>query len=432
MNNTGNHSRSWSDTDVRKYLKGELSPQEMHQLERAALDDPFLADALEGLADAKLLEADINSLRSQLAARVDEKEQKAPILWFRRTAFRVAAAVILLAGVGLTAYYTLFDHKAMENVDVAVTKTNPRSAVSPAPSATTQPQPATIPATASDALTLTAPATTPPATATAPTRPAKRATNSVKLATMTDTTSYALTIPPPKANLFREQPKTESAVIHIRGTASTVGNSQPMAFYGRVVDANNRPLPDASVFLNNAPRIATRTDASGYFFFRFQLHDTTQQMTVAKIGYKQALVSLNTNALTNNIIQLQEAKPSLDEVVVTGFGAKRKETFAAAPSEDSDTRLDSAWIKAYPVIGRLAYQQYLDTAKQTLKLDPAITGIERVSFQVDQKGQLTEFKIEQSLSPAHDAGLIQLISGGPAWKLLRGRKVRAVVNLRFP
>ena len=34
--------------DIIKHKKGELSPKEMHALERKALSDPFLADALEG------------------------------------------------------------------------------------------------------------------------------------------------------------------------------------------------------------------------------------------------------------------------------------------------------------------------------------------------------------------------------------------------
>ena len=33
---------------IKKYLAGQLDARAMHQLERRALDDPFLADALEG------------------------------------------------------------------------------------------------------------------------------------------------------------------------------------------------------------------------------------------------------------------------------------------------------------------------------------------------------------------------------------------------
>ena len=35
---------------IRQYLAGELDDKAMHALERQALDDPFLAEALEGYA----------------------------------------------------------------------------------------------------------------------------------------------------------------------------------------------------------------------------------------------------------------------------------------------------------------------------------------------------------------------------------------------
>ena len=34
--------------DIDKYLRGEMTPAEMNALEKKALQDPFLADALEG------------------------------------------------------------------------------------------------------------------------------------------------------------------------------------------------------------------------------------------------------------------------------------------------------------------------------------------------------------------------------------------------
>ena len=38
----------YSAQDIQRYLKGQMSPEEMHAIETAALDDPFLADAIEG------------------------------------------------------------------------------------------------------------------------------------------------------------------------------------------------------------------------------------------------------------------------------------------------------------------------------------------------------------------------------------------------
>ena len=45
----------YSAGEIRKYLDGELPAAEMHALEAAALEDPFLADALEGMEKDRLL-----------------------------------------------------------------------------------------------------------------------------------------------------------------------------------------------------------------------------------------------------------------------------------------------------------------------------------------------------------------------------------------
>src|SRR5580658_5011441 len=49
----------YSASDIEKYRKGELSAREMHDLEQAALDDPFLADAIEGLMQHPAIPEDL-------------------------------------------------------------------------------------------------------------------------------------------------------------------------------------------------------------------------------------------------------------------------------------------------------------------------------------------------------------------------------------
>src|SRR5262249_9374484 len=124
--------------------------------------------------------------------------------------------------------------------------------------------------------------------------------------------------------LLSDSLKFRNDLVNNRASARRlVSPAQDLAFSGRVVDINNRPLAGASVFMNNAPNITTTTDGYGNFNFRFRLPDTTQQLTVALVGYKQTQVPLNVNTLTtNHIIQLEQSKASLNEVVVTGFGAK--------------------------------------------------------------------------------------------------------------
>ena len=39
---------NYTAADIEKYWKGKLSAAEMHAMEKAAMEDPFLSDALEG------------------------------------------------------------------------------------------------------------------------------------------------------------------------------------------------------------------------------------------------------------------------------------------------------------------------------------------------------------------------------------------------
>ncbi len=43
----------YSTEDIRRYLDGQFSEQEMQALEKAALEDPFLSDAIEGIEESR-------------------------------------------------------------------------------------------------------------------------------------------------------------------------------------------------------------------------------------------------------------------------------------------------------------------------------------------------------------------------------------------
>ena len=78
--------------DIKKYLKGELSPAEMHALEKKALNDPFLEDALTGAAqlDSESFDSDVKKLRASLEQRISQKPSKTISLWVWPA--RIAAA----------------------------------------------------------------------------------------------------------------------------------------------------------------------------------------------------------------------------------------------------------------------------------------------------------------------------------------------------
>ena len=117
-----NHIKTFTAIDIEKYHQGKLSPREMHDLEKAALDDPFLADALEGYQAAGVNAiADIADLKKRLADRV-EKDDAIPMAaagspsGFRW--WKAVAMIILVAGAGLLVYQFGFTN----NKDIAVAK----------------------------------------------------------------------------------------------------------------------------------------------------------------------------------------------------------------------------------------------------------------------------------------------------------------------
>ena len=104
--------RIWSSADIEKYHKGLLSPKEMNELERATLDDPFLADALEGYGNVNVnLSADIEELEKKLEQRVSEGKvvRMAPRFNIYRL-LKIAAVIVLIAGGGLLIYQFGFNN----------------------------------------------------------------------------------------------------------------------------------------------------------------------------------------------------------------------------------------------------------------------------------------------------------------------------------
>src|SRR5687768_17553486 len=99
-------------SDIEKYLRGELSPAEMHALEKEALNDPFLAEALEGVeqtgTDNFLYDLHrINRSVHDRSRRRSTKNNKTIRMWGWTSA--IAATVLLVAVSGFLVINILKD-----------------------------------------------------------------------------------------------------------------------------------------------------------------------------------------------------------------------------------------------------------------------------------------------------------------------------------
>ena len=87
-----------NDDIIKRYREGSLTGPERNALEKKALNDPFLADALEGVESISA--EDFNSDLSSLSKKI---KRDSDISWF--TPLRIAAGVLLLIGAGSLFYW---------------------------------------------------------------------------------------------------------------------------------------------------------------------------------------------------------------------------------------------------------------------------------------------------------------------------------------
>src|SRR5450631_710905 len=129
------NSSHFSASDIQKYLEGQLSPSEMHAIEKAALEDPFLADAIEGMQSnlgnqgAQSFTHDVTELNERLQKKIIEKRKITPIapnLIWQRIA---AAAVILIGSTLLIFYFVIKNAGKNPAIASAKQKSNPDSTI---------------------------------------------------------------------------------------------------------------------------------------------------------------------------------------------------------------------------------------------------------------------------------------------------------------
>lgn len=90
MDNTYNIIR------IQQYLRGELTPEEMNQLERQALDDPFLSDAIEGYAHKGVSHAKLTLLQQRLQDRIAQQPEERSRMLFNSQRLGIATVACLL------------------------------------------------------------------------------------------------------------------------------------------------------------------------------------------------------------------------------------------------------------------------------------------------------------------------------------------------
>ncbi|MDI3322207.1 energy transducer TonB family protein [Pinibacter soli] len=446
MSDNKNHIKTFTAEDIRNYWSGTMSPSEMHALEKASLDDPFLADALEGYSSVESQTAanDIKWLRKNLAS--NERKEKKAIPLFKQNWMRVAAALIIIGGLGTLSYFIFLPEKNKEVAQTEsgakkeqVTERKQDTVATPKDTPTfnfkAQPEQETPDLNANRQQNLIANGNAKKLQYNL--APAKQfyakdlanAEETFNAPVVSDSIKLAKTFSDTD-DLKKEKPSSVATMLSgkVSGVkaeeAPQVAASQNFGLLknnisGRITNSKNEPIAGAVIKANNLDNVAVVSDKNGVFSFPASEATRFDSVSVNSIGYLSANVALNANAQNN--IKLEENATALNDVVVVGYGSKKKsKPVRAAAVSPIDT------LQPAPVDGWEDYYNYVQRSTESF---PNIDGEIIVRFEIDKSGKPNNIVVEKSLTDAADKEAIRIVKEGPGWKAnSKKKKVRLTIK----
>jgi TonB family protein len=433
--------KNYTAVDIEKYHKGLLSPKEMNELEKAALDDPFLAEALEGYeATATNISSDLSELKKKLEERVSDGKviSMAPnsLKWWK-----VAAAVVILGGLG---YFIFQISTGIKNKEVATLENKQNHPQVPINDSSKIKGPLPDSVSNSKSSEYVMPDEEIVMTKTPNEKPtSKESINSE--ANKSDDLDAEITRPAQPAQNYKEQ-KDSIRVDPSLGLAAPVAVEKKQAiadreqndgyaafkkeatsnnrqqanyFNGRIKDANNNPLPFANI-TNTRDNVGTYADAQG----RFTLvsPDSVLDVQVRSVGFENSKVQLKNNVASNDVV-LQENKTVPDKVLSVQKPDTSRSRMANIKFEELE-----------PADGWSNYSTYLANninVPADVKTKESAQGQVQVSFEVNPQGNPVNIKVEKSLCSKCDEEAVRVVKQGPKWKKKSKNAKRITIAVPF-
>lgn len=426
--------KNYTATDIQKYHRGLLPARERNELEKAALDDPFLADALEGFAATANISSDLSELEKKLEQRVTDKKliSIAPtgnsFKWWK-----VAAAVFILGGLGYFIFQVSTDKK---NKEVAA-KLEEKKITEPVSKIRADSNRSIVESTSVAATDKQVETTT------KSNLEKKKAASPGAEANKNDLTSRitepaqsnVYTLPNDSISVDRSPGVKAPAAVEKRSVAaddkgnegylsskkevSSNNSRQANYFNGRIKDVNNNPLPFANI-TNTRDNVGTYADAQG----RFTLvsPDSVLNVQVRSVGFENSTVQLK-NSLTSNDVVLQEDNTTPNKVL----SFQKQDTSRSRTANIKFEELE-------PADGWSNYNTYLANninVPEDLRRKEAMKGQVQLSFEVNQQGDPINIRVERSLCVKCDEEAVRVVKQGPKWKKKNKKAKRITLSVPF-
>ncbi len=409
-------NKTYNATDFANYHAGKMPAAEMYALEKAALEDDFLADALEGYTFSGNAALEIEAIERNLS----KKEAKViPIAKAKNNWLRMVAAAAIVLGLG-TLFYTINSKNKGENI-AKVETSNAVQKDSIVPQSNNNGNSETAAEQKTDNSTGT-----------------KKANENVALVT-------------PEIDL--DVPKTimpQSPIVY--ADLNTVPPSNTTNFNS--IQNNGIFQYNIDSKTGGPKQLATNRNNNQSNNNNFNLDDKAKFKILARTDSTSFPIAMNDKVAEKEIAAAPEAaKPEakLEEVVVTtGYGNnKRKDVSSANSTINTDVlngkvaglNVDKGRnnnelgkkVKAVSLnksangenvnsekIINTSLQEFNNYLRKNIKpvfddKGNEIKGTVKLSFKTNKAGQPTKIKVTQSLSKKADAQAIELLKNATNW-----------------
>ncbi|MCU0382865.1 MAG: TonB family protein [Cyclobacteriaceae bacterium] len=414
--------------DIDQYINGKMTNAERHAFEKKMLNDPFLADAVEGAQQAESFSSDVHDL---INAIDEQKNNKTRIAWWR-----MAAALVLLA----TSAYFVWNYLQEDKKEIeTIAQAEPKKEIEQKQDSLQPIEKDLIAQNKTEAIKKGKPVLKEDENS-------EEKINPKDLAIATET--QVVTIADEQEEIKTEKIKTEDEKKAVAAAAPII-EAKPTI---RAEEINNAIKDELSKegkarrsnFNSNTTKVSGKVTSAedGSFIPGINVVEKgTTNATISKEdGSYELMLTTDNPVLVFSFIGMRtleipvgereiiDAELGLDvtqlsEVVVTGYGGNKEET--------------TSYEQARPIIGWSAYQQYLNDhvvypseAKEQNKEGRVI-----ITFQVDVNGNLSDFEFVRKAGFGMDEALLKAIKEGPVWQSAKSNglsiKEKATVRYRF-
>lgn len=372
------------------YIRGARKGKEAHRLEKEAMRDPFLADALEGYSRVgNGADEQIEELRRRIRVRAVRKRNHA-VVW--------SIAASLLIGVCIGSYFLFQEKPLSDEARMAM-----EQAVHPKPLSVYEEEkkdelaevvikdsagPSKKLISENKKKKMLAPSSEVPQVMT------QELMEEALEATIDDRPSAM-----DKKMVMRASVANDSS---FNTKVAVVGKVR-----GKVTDPSGEPLVGATVRVKGTNQ-GTISDENGDFTLKT---DGNRELSVDYIGYESVILPADTTK--DLLIAMNVDDATLDEVVVVGYGSQPKSSVTGAIMSLKMSGTPQ------PSIGRKAFRRYLkeNLVHPSDKECARAKGKVILTFRVDKDGRPESISVKKGLCASADKEAIRLIEEGPDWTI---------------